>query len=65
MKNPPWRAGLFPLWIKWPATRGLGGSDRVLWNTHFTRAGYSWHSSYRIHVHPIAIKMLRIPFMLP
>jgi len=65
MKNPPWRAGLFPCGMKRRAASGLGGLGRGLWGIRFTHAGRSSDSSYRIRVHPIAIKTLRIQFMSP
>jgi len=41
------------------------GSSRALLGTGLSRLGGSSYSGYRIQVHPIAIKTLRIQFRSP
>jgi len=65
MKNPMWRAVLPRQCTKPSAIGSRPGLSRAPLDSGLSRSGRSSHSGYRIRVHPIAIKMLRIQFMSP
>ena len=65
MKNLMWRAVPPRQGTKRSAIGDRTGSSRVPLDTGLSRLGRSSHTGYRIRVHPIAIKTLRIQFMSP
>jgi hypothetical protein len=65
MKNPMWRAVPPRQCAKWSAIGDRTGSSRVPLDAGLRHSGCSLHSGYRIRVHLIAIKTLRIQFMSP
>jgi hypothetical protein len=65
MKNPMRRVVLPRQGTQRSAIGDRTGTSRVPLDTGLSRLGHSSPSGYRIRIHPIAIKTLRIQFMSP